>query len=95
MPKPGDRIIIEGTKLGQVRREGQLVRTVGSLMQIRWTDGSESLLTPGAGTVQVLPGRAAKKKPAKNTGRTTGAKAASTSKAKKGRSGKKGRAKKK
>lgn len=94
MPKPGDRIIIEGTKLGQVRREGQLVRTVGSLMQIRWTDGSESLLTPGAGTVQVLPGRA-RKKAGKNTGRTTGAKARSAGKAKKGGASKKGRAKKK
>jgi len=57
MPKVGDRIVIEGTKLGQGRREGDVLETIGSLMKIRWTDGSESLLTPGAGTVSVVTGR--------------------------------------
>lgn len=57
MPKVGDRIVIQGTKLGQSRREGDVLETIGSLMKIRWADGSESLLTPGAGTVSVLTGR--------------------------------------
>jgi hypothetical protein len=55
MPKPGDRVIIEGTKLGAVRREGELLEAIGSLLKIRWSDGSESLLTPGAGAVRFAP----------------------------------------
>ncbi|HEX9775929.1 MAG TPA: DUF1918 domain-containing protein [Actinomycetota bacterium] len=55
MPKVGDRVIIEGQKLGQVRREGKLLERVGTLLKIRWNDGSESLLTPGAGTIRFEP----------------------------------------
>ena len=66
MPNPGDRVLIEGTKLGQPRREGELLETIGSLMKIRWSDGTESLLTPGAGTIRFeKAGRRAKKAPAK------------------------------
>jgi hypothetical protein len=61
MPKPGDRVIIDGTKLGAVRREGKLLEQIGSLIKIRWNDGSESLLTPGAGTVTYAASRAGSK----------------------------------
>jgi hypothetical protein len=55
MPKVGDRVIIEGTKVGAQRREGSLVGVVGSLMRIRWTDGSESMLSPAAGSIRFEP----------------------------------------
>lgn len=70
MPKTGDRVIIEGNKIGQMRREGTLVETIGSLIKVRWTDGTESLFTPAAGSVRFESGNgktkaAAGKKPAK------------------------------
>ncbi len=55
MPKVGDRIVVEGSKVGGARREGTLKKLVGSMIQVRWTDGSETLFSPGAGTVQYLP----------------------------------------
>jgi hypothetical protein len=64
MPKTGDRVIIEGTKLGQLRREGTLVEQIGTLLKVRWSDGSESLITPGAGAVRFEPGRGRNSKPA-------------------------------
>jgi hypothetical protein len=55
MPKVGDRVIIEGSKVGAQRREGDLLGMVGSLMKVRWTDGSESMISPGAGTCRFEP----------------------------------------
>lgn len=55
MPKLGDRVIIEGSKVGQQRREGSLIGVTGRLLNVRWTDGSTSLLTPGAGSIRFLP----------------------------------------
>ena len=60
MPKAGDRVVIEGSKVGGGRREGTLVGTVGSLIRVRWTDGGETIMAPGAGAVRFLPGSAAK-----------------------------------
>ena len=58
MAKPGDRVIVEGTKVGGGRREGTLVGTVGSLIKIRWEDGGETIMAPGAGAIRFLPGSA-------------------------------------
>lgn len=58
MPKPGDRVVVEGSKVGGGRREGTLVETVGSLIKVRWTDGGETIMAPGAGAVRFLPGSA-------------------------------------
>ena len=33
MPKPGERVVVEGSKVGGGRREGTLVETVGSLIE--------------------------------------------------------------
>ena len=57
MPKPGDRVVVEGTKVGGGRREGTLLELSGRLMKIRWSDGGETLMVPGAGAVTVLAGR--------------------------------------
>ena len=58
MPKPGDRVVIEGTKVGGGRREGTLVEMSGPLMRVRWEDGGESYIAPGAGSVRFLTGNA-------------------------------------
>jgi len=55
MPKPGDRIVVEGTKVGGGRREGTLLELSGSLMRVRWEDGGETFMAPGAGAVRFLP----------------------------------------
>jgi hypothetical protein len=71
MPKVGDRVIIEGAKVGAQRREGDLIGMVGRLMKVRWMDGSESMISPGAGTCRFEPkaaraqAAAPKKAPAK------------------------------
>lgn len=51
MPKTGDRVIVQGNKIGAPTRVGTLLKTVGSLIQVRWEDGSDSLFKPGAGAV--------------------------------------------
>ena len=56
MAKPGDRVVVEGTKVGGGRREGTLVEMSGSLMRVRWNDGVETYMAPGAGAVRFLPG---------------------------------------
>jgi hypothetical protein len=87
MPKPGDRVVVEGSKVGGGRREGTLLETLGSLIKVRWTDGGETILAPGAGAVRFLPGSA---KASKSTGATP--KKAASAKAKpaaKGKAGKK------
>lgn len=56
MAKVGDRVIVEGTRLGHPRREGVLLAEVGRMIRVRWEDGTESMLTPAPGTVQYLPG---------------------------------------
>lgn len=81
MPKPGDRVIIDGTKLGAVRREGTLVEQIGTLIKVRWGDGTESLLTPGAGSVRYEPGRGAKANGAKKSAAKATAKKAPAEKA--------------
>src|ERR1041384_5203541 len=82
MPKAGDRVIVEGNKVGQQRREGTLVETVGSLIKVRWTDGSESLFTPGAGSVRFEAGNGSGgAKPAPKAKAAAAAKATSKAKA--------------
>lgn len=65
MPKVGDYVIIEGTKVGAVRREGNLVGIVGSLLKVQWIDGTESVISPGAGSIRIEPRAASSKSSAK------------------------------
>jgi Domain of unknown function (DUF1918) len=83
MPKPGDRVVVEGTKVGGGRREGTLVELTGRLIKVRWNDGGESMMVPGAGAVSFLPGRA-KKSPASKP-KATASKAKASAKGKKKR----------
>jgi hypothetical protein len=61
MPKPGDRVVVEGTKIGGARREGILVALTGALIKVRWNDGGETMMAPSAGAVSFLPGKAKSK----------------------------------
>jgi hypothetical protein len=79
MPKAGDRVVVEGTKVGGARREGTLVGMVGSLVKIRWTDGGETIMAPGAGAIRFLPGTS---KSVSKASKPAAASKASTSKAK-------------
>lgn len=88
MPKAGDRVVVEGAKVGGGRREGTLVGIVGSLIKVRWADGGETIMAPGAGAVRFLPGNS--KSRAAGAPPTTARKQGS---AKKGRAGAKSPAK--
>ena len=85
MPKPGDRVVVEGLKVGGGRREGTLVETVGSLIKVRWTDGGETIMAPGAGAVRFLPGSGKASKAGGSAQKKTASKAASKGKAAKKR----------
>ncbi len=56
MPKVGDRVIVEGVKIGNPKREGTCIGVVGRLLNVRWNDGTTSMFTPGAGSVRFEPG---------------------------------------
>lgn len=73
--KVGDRVSFAAKKVGQPSRVG-VVRTVtkgisGLRYQVRWDDGHESVIAPGAGSI-VVDGKAKKTKakagPAKKKG---------------------------
>ncbi|HYZ91858.1 MAG TPA: DUF1918 domain-containing protein [Actinomycetota bacterium] len=58
--KSGDRVSVDAKKVGQPRRAG-VIRSVskgisGARYQVRWDDGQESVLAPGAGNL-VIEGR--------------------------------------
>jgi hypothetical protein len=54
MVEVGDRIKIESVKVGQAERRGTVVGSSGPMLRIRWDDGPESLLKPGAGALRVI-----------------------------------------
>ncbi|RIQ18391.1 DUF1918 domain-containing protein [Jiangella rhizosphaerae] len=47
----GDRLVVEGTKVGSHRREGEVLETHGPdggpPFLVRWSDGAEGLVYPG------------------------------------------------
>lgn len=54
--KVGDRIIIESEKVGQAAREGEVLEVIeseyGARYRVRWDDGHESEIRPGAGSAR-------------------------------------------
>ena len=57
--KAGDRIAVETERVGQSAREGEVLEVIEGAVsvsyRVRWSDGHESLFTPAAGAVQVMP----------------------------------------
>jgi hypothetical protein len=60
--KPGDRVIAESERVGQPVREGEILEVlegaIGVRYRVRWTDGHESVFTPSAGSLRIVPRRA-------------------------------------
>jgi len=83
MPKPGDRVVVEGTKVGGGKREGTLLELSGSLMKVRWNDGGETYMAPGAGAVRFLTGKAKASPAAKSSKKSAPPKKKAGSKPKK------------
>ena len=57
----GDRVSLDAKKVGQARRGGVVLDVSQGLSgvryQIRWDDGRESFITPGAGVLIVESGK--------------------------------------
>jgi len=49
-----DRVVVQGTRLGQAPRTGEIVEVVAGhgpdRYRVRWEDGHESIFSPGWGT---------------------------------------------
>ena len=56
--KPGNRIIVESQRVGQLEREGEILEvmqtSVSVRYRVRWNDGHESTLTPAGGAARVV-----------------------------------------
>jgi hypothetical protein len=55
----GDVIVIDSEKVGSPPREGEVLEVVQGQVSIsylvRWTDGHQSLIAPGAGNTRIVP----------------------------------------
>ena len=55
----GDRITVESERTGRSAREGEIIEVLGSgegtHFRVRWDDGHESILFPGAGAISIAP----------------------------------------
>jgi hypothetical protein len=99
--KVGDKVALDGRKLGQPRRTGVIRRVTKGLSgvryQIAWDDGHESVIAPGAGNLTVEGRTTGNSRRKRNAKARTGTKAKAKSKAKpakKAKKGKKGKARK-
>lgn len=63
--KVRDTIVVESEHVGTPTREGKVIEVlkgeVGVRYRVRWEDGHESVFTPSAGSVRVIPHRPAKR----------------------------------
>ncbi len=67
--KAGDRIAVDGKKVGQAKRLGVILRVNKGLSGLRysveWDDGTSSIIAPSFGNLTIEAGKAKKKaKPA-------------------------------
>ena len=57
--KPGDLIVIESEKVGSPPREGEVLEVIHGQVSVsylvRWQDGHQSLIAPGAGNTRIVP----------------------------------------
>lgn len=57
--KVGDRISVESERTGRSAREGDIIEVLGTgdgiHFRVRWDDGHESILFPGAGSITIAP----------------------------------------
>lgn len=50
----GDHVAVESERVGQAERRGTVLGFSDHLLRIRWDDGKESLMLPGAGALRVV-----------------------------------------
>jgi hypothetical protein len=66
--KPGDRIVVESEHVGSASREGEVLERLagaeGVRYRVRWSDGRESVFTPGAGSARIVPSARARRRTA-------------------------------
>jgi hypothetical protein len=93
--KPGNRIIVESQRVGQLEREGEILEvmqtSVSVRYRVRWNDGHESTLTPAGGAARVVPSTGSSTAPRSGSG--TGSAAKPKDRAGKGAKASEGRAK--
>jgi hypothetical protein len=56
MVNAGDRVIVDGRKVGQARRTGVVTAVSGTLVTVRWDDGHLTTFAPTPGTMTVTAG---------------------------------------
>ena len=54
MVEIGDQIVVESQKVGESPRTGIVTDVVGSLIKIKWSDGTETSMVPGAGSLRAV-----------------------------------------
>jgi hypothetical protein len=93
--KPGNRIIVESQRVGQLEREGEILEvmqtSVSVRYRVRWNDGHESTLTPAGGAARVVPSTGSSTAP--GSGSRTGSAAKPKDRAGKGAKASEGRTK--
>jgi hypothetical protein len=93
--KPGNRIIVESQRVGQLEREGEILEvmqtSVSVRYRVRWNDGHESTLTPAGGAARVVASTGSSTAP--GSASRTGSAAKSKDRAGKGGKASEGRAK--
>jgi hypothetical protein len=56
--RPGDLIVLDSPQVGSPAREGEILKvTVGEFSvryEVRWGDGSETIISPGPGTARIV-----------------------------------------
>ena len=53
MANAGDRVIVDGRRVGQARRTGVVTAVSGTLVTVRWDDGHVTTFAPAAGAMAV------------------------------------------
>jgi hypothetical protein len=63
--RAGDTIVVESEQVGQASREGEIVEVIEGAVsvryRVRWTDGHESIFTPGGGAARIRAKKRAKR----------------------------------
>jgi hypothetical protein len=58
--KTGDLIAVEAERVGTPEREGEVLEVIsggiGITYRVKWRDGRETLFSPAAGAIRVMPG---------------------------------------
>jgi Domain of unknown function (DUF1918) len=54
MVQSGDRVTVDGRRVGQAPRSGVVTAVNGTLVTVQWDDGHVTIFAPMAGTMTVV-----------------------------------------